>query len=130
MRQSIARKMTEQITNHDSEGAHANLEDLYELSPMQQGMLFHTLYAPKSGIYFEQSIFTIQGDLDREVFRRAWQHVITRHPMLRTGFVWEGLEKPLQIVYRNVNVDIAEHDWRQLEAERQQDMLEDFIRND
>ncbi len=124
------KQMTEEITNHGAEGAHANLEDLYELSPMQQGMLFHTLYAPRSAIYFEQSVFTIEGDFDRSVFQRAWQHVVTRHPMLRTAFVWEGLEKPLQIVYRNVNVDIEDHDWRQLEAERQQEMLEEFISDD
>src|SRR5262245_4140971 len=120
--------MTEPTTNQDT--AHANLEDLYELSPMQQGMLFHTLYAPKSGIYFEQSVFTIEGDFNRSAFQRSWQQGVTSHPILRTGFVWEGLEKPLQIVYRNVNVDIEEHDWRQFDDERRQDMLEEFIRDD
>ncbi|HWF87676.1 MAG TPA: condensation domain-containing protein, partial [Pyrinomonadaceae bacterium] len=120
--------MTEPITNHDT--AAANLEDLYELSPMQQGMLFHTLYAPKLGIYFEQSIFTIEGDFDRAAFQRAWQEVVNRHPILRTGFVWDGLEKPLQFVYRNVNVEIEEHDWLSLDAQRQQEMLEEFVRDD
>ena len=116
--------MTEQTTNQ------ANLEDLYELSPMQQGMLFHTLYAPGSGIYFEQSVFTIEGDFNRLAFRRAWQQVVNRHSILRTGFMWEGLEKPLQIVYRNVNIEIEEEDWRELDAERQHDKLENFIRDD
>src|SRR6185437_11486946 len=113
--------------NHDT--AAANLDDLYELSPMQQGMLFHTLYAPKLGIYFEQSIFTIEGDFDRAAFQRAWQEVVNRHPILRTGFVWDGLEKPLQFVYRNVNVEIEEHDWLSLDAQRQE-MLEEFVRDD
>ena len=115
--------MTEQTTQ-------ANLEDLYELSPMQQGMLFHTLYAPRLGIYFEQSIFTIEGDFDRAAFQRAWQQVVNRHPILRTGFVWEGLEKPLQFVYRNVSVRVEEHDWLRFDAQQQQDMLEDFVRDD
>ena len=56
-----------------------NLEDLYDLSPMQQGMLFHTIYAPESGVYFEQSVFTIKGELDVKNFERAWQHVLNRH---------------------------------------------------
>ena len=117
--------MTEQTTNQQ-----ANLEDLYELSPMQQGMLFHTLYSPRLGIYFEQSVFTIEGDFDGHAFQRAWQQVVNRHPILRTGFIWDGLEKPLQIVYRNVHVDIDEHDWRDLDALRQQDALENFISDD
>ena len=115
--------MTEQSTQ-------ANLEDLYELSPMQQGMLFHTLYSPQLGIYVEQSIFTIEGEFDRPAFQRAWQEVVNRHPILRTGFVWDALEKPLQIVYRKVNVDIDEHDWRDFDAHQQQDTLENFIRDD
>jgi amino acid adenylation domain-containing protein len=122
--------MTEQTTTQHSAVSQANLEDLYELSPMQQGMLFHTLYSPKLGVYFEQSIFTIEGDFDRSAFQRAWQQVVTRHPILRTGFMWDGLEKPLQIVYRNVNVEIDEHDWRGFDVERQQDTLENFIRDD
>ena len=110
--------------------ARANLEDLYELSPMQQGMLFHTLYSPTSGIYFEQSIFTIEGDFDHAAFQRAWQRVVNRHSILRTGLVWEGVEKPLQIVYRSINVLIEEQDWREFDGEQQDEMLEKFIRND
>ena len=48
-----------------------NLEDLYQLSPMQQGMLFHSIYAPESGVYFEQSIFTIKGEFDEVAFERV-----------------------------------------------------------
>ena len=120
---------TEQVNKQDS-GAHANLEDIYELSPMQQGMLFHTLYSPGSGIYFEQSVFTIEGDLDRAAFQRAWQYVIARHSILRTGFVWEGVEKPLQIVYRSLAVDVDEHDWREFDPTQQAAMLERFIDDD
>jgi amino acid adenylation domain-containing protein len=120
---------TEQVNSQES-GAHANLEDIYELSPLQQGMLFHTLYSPGSGIYFEQSLFTIEGDLDRTAFQRAWQHVVARHSILRTGFVWEGVDKPLQIVYRSVAVGVEEHDWREFDADRQDEMLETFIEED
>src|SRR5689334_15134174 len=125
-------KIDEQPTNkevHTTPGQE-NLEDLYELSPMQQGMFFHSLYAPASGIYFEQSIFTIEGDLDHSAFQKAWQQVVARHPILRTAILWHGLEKPLQVVYRQLDFVITRHDWQQLSADEQQQQLEEFIRSD
>jgi surfactin family lipopeptide synthetase C len=41
-----------------------NVEEVYQLSPLQQGILFHTLYAPSSGLYFNQVLCSIHGDLD------------------------------------------------------------------
>jgi hypothetical protein len=61
-----------------------NVEAIYPLSPMQQGMLFHTLYAPNSGMYFEQLVCTLRGTLDVQAFQTAWQRVVERHPVLRT----------------------------------------------
>ena len=58
-----------------------HIEELYELSPTQQGMLFHTLYAPHSGVYFEQGLFTFQGDFQPSAFEQAWQMVVDRHPV-------------------------------------------------
>src|ERR1044072_3144674 len=89
-----------------------NLEDLYQLSPMQLGMLFHTLEAPESGVYLEQSVFTIEGPLDAVAFERAGQAVINRHPILRTAFLWQNLDSPIQVVHRRVAISIDKHDWR------------------
>ncbi|MEO0409880.1 MAG: condensation domain-containing protein, partial [Cyanobacteria bacterium P01_A01_bin.135] len=75
------------------------VQDIYELSPMQQGMLFHTLYAPESSAYFEQRSCLLEGDLDTGAFKQAWQTVVERHPVLRTAFYWEEADKPLQVVY-------------------------------
>ena len=91
--------------------ARRNLEDIYELAPLQEGMLFHHLSAPGSGLYCEQMSFEIEGDLDEAAFARAWQVVIDRHPALRTSFQWEGLEKPLQVVHRSVSLPIEQQDW-------------------
>src|SRR3954470_15581059 len=107
-----------------------NLEDIYLLSPMQQGMLFHTLYTPDSGVYFEQSLFTIQGTLDIAAFRNSWQQVIDRHPILRTSFVWEGLNQPQQVVLRQVKLPFEELDWSTLTASQQEEKLRDYVQAD
>src|ERR1700682_3377641 len=107
-----------------------NLEDIYQLAPMQQGMLFHSLYAPDSGTYFEQTLFTIKGELNLQAFEQAWQSVVDRHSILRTSFLWEGLEKPVQVVHRHVLLPIAKHDWRDLLPAEREQRLESFIDTD
>lgn len=87
------------------------VEDIYELSPLQQGMLFHTLLTPGSGTYFEQVVFTLEGAFDVSAFERAWQTVVDRHPILRTSFHWTRLAKPLQVVYRKVKLPVQYLDW-------------------
>jgi amino acid adenylation domain-containing protein/non-ribosomal peptide synthase protein (TIGR01720 family) len=106
------------------------IEDIYELSPMQQGMLFHTLAAPNSGMYFEQLSCTLQGNLDVSKFKQAWQRVVERHPILRTAFFWEGLEKPYQVVYRRVDLPWEVQDWCELSPQEQEKQLEAFLKAD
>jgi surfactin family lipopeptide synthetase C len=107
-----------------------NIEDLYELSPLQQGLLFHTLYAPKSGVYFEQYTLTFQGDLNVPALEQAWHQVVNRHPVLRTSFYWEGFDKPFQAVNRQVSPALEQHDWRELSPGEQQQRLELWIQAD
>ena len=108
----------------------ARFEDVYELSPMQQGILFHTLYDPVSDLYFEQCLVTLRGKLDQEQFDRAWQRVAARHSILRTSFHWEGLEKPVQVVHSEVEVPFQSFDWSDLAGEVQRSRLDAFIRED
>ena len=88
----------------------AQIADLYPLSPMQQGMLFHTLYEQSAGHYINQLRVDVEG-LDPARFQRAWQAVVNRHDILRSGFVWQGLEQPLQMVLKDVDVPFTLHDW-------------------
>jgi amino acid adenylation domain-containing protein len=104
----------------------AEIEDIYPLTPLQEGMLFHTLMAPGSGIYLMQDRFELQGQVDVAAFREAWDRVIRRHPVLRTGFVWETLSVPHQIVYKNLDVPFEYFDWRDL-REREQDACLDIL---
>ncbi|MEH2058022.1 MAG: amino acid adenylation domain-containing protein [Nostoc sp.] len=107
-----------------------NIEDLYELSPMQQGMLFHTLYAPESEVYFEQLLCILKGELNFPAFEQAWQQVVARHPVLRSSFYWEEIEKPLQMVSKQVDLSWEELDWRNFTPDEQQQHLEDFLKCD
>ncbi|MBD2520823.1 amino acid adenylation domain-containing protein, partial [Nostoc sp. FACHB-973] len=104
-----------------------NIEDIYPLSPMQEGMLFESLYAPDSGVYFEQVICTFNGRLDVEAFEKAWQQVVEKHSIFRTGFVWESLSQPIQIVYRQVEVALETVDLRELSPQQQQQQLKTFL---
>ncbi len=107
-----------------------NLEDLYQLSPMQLGMLFHTLEAPETGVYFEQSVFTIEGPLDTLSFERAWQAVIDRHSILRSAFLWQNLDSPVQVVHCHLDIAIDKHDWRDRPIEVQMELLDEYLATD
>jgi len=86
------------------------IEDIYPLSPMQQGMLFHSLSAPEEGAYVNQLRVDIRG-LDIERFREAWQATLDRHAVLRAGFIWEGVDEPVQVIQHQVSLSIQVHDW-------------------
>jgi amino acid adenylation domain-containing protein/non-ribosomal peptide synthase protein (TIGR01720 family) len=107
-----------------------NVEDIYSLSPMQQGMLFHTLYASEPGMYFEQLSCTLDSDLDISAFQRAWQQVVERHPILRTAFFWEGLDEALQVVHQHVSLPWKQHDWRGWSPVEQQTQLEALLQTE
>ncbi|MFH0344255.1 MAG: amino acid adenylation domain-containing protein, partial [Chromatiales bacterium] len=107
-----------------------DLEDIYPLSPMQEGMLFHTLYAPASSMYLNQSIDTIEGELNVAAYEEAWRAVVKRHPVLRSAFIWKNLERPLQVVRANVTVALAQQDWRELSPLEQEEQLALFIETD
>ncbi|ELC0772994.1 non-ribosomal peptide synthase/polyketide synthase [Pseudomonas aeruginosa] len=94
----------------------ALIEDIYPLSPMQHGMLFHSLYEQASGDYLNQLRVDVHG-LDPARFRAAWQAVLDSHDILRAGFLWQGdLEQPLQVIHKHLELPFAEHDWRGREA--------------
>ncbi|WP_407310824.1 amino acid adenylation domain-containing protein [Pseudomonas sp. nanlin1] len=95
----------------DSLADSSTFADLYPLSPMQQGMLFHSLDSRQPGDYINQMRVDIQG-LEVERFRAAWQAVLDRHEVLRASFI-TGLAQPLQAIARQLPVPLEVLDWRQ-----------------
>ncbi|RKH56197.1 non-ribosomal peptide synthase/polyketide synthase, partial [Corallococcus llansteffanensis] len=104
-----------------------SVEDVYPLSPMQQGMLFHALYSPDSVFYFEQRTWSIHSDIDIALFQKTWQAALDRNPVLRTSFVWKDLDAPLQVVHANAPLPFEQHDWRDLSAEEKQTRFAELI---
>jgi Condensation domain len=106
------------------------IEDIYPLSPAQRGILFHTLYAPRSGVYVTQFGCTLESGLDLSVLKLSWQRVVDRHPLLRTAFAWKRREEPLQIVFKRIDLPWADHDWRGLSATEQRASLQEYLESD
>ena len=87
-----------------------NVADIYPLTSVQQGLLYHTITQPRSSAYVDQVSAIFSGDLDVAVFQRAWSEVINRHDTLRAAFLWEGLDEPLHVIRERV-----EPSWCQLD---------------
>ena len=106
------------------------VEDIYPLSPTQQGMLFHSLYSPQSGVYVVQVGCTLRGALDRQALAHAWQQLVQRHAVLRTAFGWSNLEEPLQVVGRQASLPLTYEDWRQHTPDELPEKLDDWMAED
>ena len=89
-----------------------DVQDLYPLSPLQQGLLFLNQYTPRAQTYHSQFSFMLEGTIDCAALQQAWQQTIAAHAILRTGIIWDGLPEPLQIVYNSAHLPWEEHDWR------------------
>ena len=90
---------------------HAQVDNLYRLSPMQQGMLFLGLNSPDADLYINQLCIPVQG-LEPQRFKAAWQAVSKRHDILRSGFLWQDMAEPLQFVLADPQLPISLLDWR------------------
>ena len=103
------------MVNHDiAPPPRETFEDAYPLSPVQEGLLFHSLYAPDSGAYVSQISVRIESP-EAAGFVDAWRTVVARHPALRTAYVWKQTEHPLQVVVRQLEMPLAREDWRALQ---------------
>ncbi|ASS75351.1 hypothetical protein CIG75_10345 [Tumebacillus algifaecis] len=99
-----------------------NIEDLYPLSPMQQGMLYHSNLVEEKGMYLVQMTLHLRGNLKVDVLERAWQWVVDRHTILRTSFHWQSLQVPLQVVHQQVPITI-----RSLQEDEHQQVVQQFL---
>ncbi len=107
----------------------AALEEIYPLTPVQSGLLYHTLATPELGLYTGQVACLLDGILDLSKMKLAWDQTIARHSVLRSRFFWEGLDRPLQAVVRSVHPTWDVHDWRSLDESTKVSRLDQLERS-
>ena len=105
-------------------------DDLYGVTSLQHGMLFHSLFTGEHDVYFARFRWRLEGAIDIAAFERAWQQVIDRHTSLRTSFHWEGLGEPVQIVHHDVKAHLETEDWEGDTEATQEQKLDAFLAAD
>ncbi|MGW7574648.1 amino acid adenylation domain-containing protein [Streptomyces sp. NPDC054765] len=103
------------------------VEDIYPLTPMQSGMLYHALNQPDGGAYFDHVSFLLEGVEDIQALGAAWQHVVDHTPALRTHLRWEGVPRPVQIVAREARLKVRYLDWTDTDASGRRIRLRELV---
>ena len=88
------------------------IEDIYKLSPLQEGLLFHSLYGNDANAYILQLSFDMKGAFNLDHFKAAWNLVIKKHSILRTSFYPETMAVPVQCVYTDIDLPLTVIDYR------------------
>ncbi|MGH8390012.1 MAG: non-ribosomal peptide synthetase [Pseudomonas sp.] len=108
----------------------AQIEDVYPLTPMQEGMLLHTLLEPGTGLYYMQDRYRINSELDPQRFAQAWQAVIARHEALRASFCWNVGEDMLQVIHKPGSTPIEYLDWSDIAETEQEPRLQTLLKTE
>ncbi|MFL1387566.1 non-ribosomal peptide synthetase [Pseudomonas tritici] len=106
------------------------IEDVYPLTPMQEGLLLHTLLEPGTGLYYMQDRYRINSALDPERFAQAWQAVIARHEALRASFCWNVGEDMLQVIHKPGSTPIEYLDWSNDPESEQEPRLQALLKQE
>ncbi|GAA4279089.1 non-ribosomal peptide synthetase [Aquimarina mytili] len=107
-----------------------NVQDIFELSMVQKGMLFHHLKNENGNTYNAQLVFTINGDLNVNTLQSALNSVQDNHDVLRSVFRWEEVSKPLQIILKKASIKIQYYDVSDKNAKDRLDYIEEYALTD
>ncbi|MEW9701751.1 amino acid adenylation domain-containing protein [Paenibacillus sp. SI8] len=102
------------------------IEDVYPLTPLQDYMLATLRQRPEPAQFFVNMVMHFKDRLDPVLMTQAWQLVANHFAITKTSIADEGLEEPMQVTRRNVQVPIHYHDWRGWSPDRQQEALKSY----
>ena len=102
----------------------------YGLSPMQQGMLFHSLDQHESGVDVEQIVCSLEEELNVDGFLRAWAEVVAHHDILRSSFGIGASGDPVQEVHERAEIDCERLDWSALSRAEQEHRFRELLADD
>ncbi|MEL6970793.1 MAG: amino acid adenylation domain-containing protein, partial [Bacteroidota bacterium] len=105
-----------------------NLQDIYRLSPLQEGLLFHALLDQDSISYREQLLVDFNPELDTKVFQQAWQALTEHHSILRSNIKTSAFDQPVQCVYHSVSLPFEVVDLGEVEDAEQ--FMDDYLEAD
>jgi amino acid adenylation domain-containing protein len=104
---SLSQQEIDQIIDSVPGGVH-NIQDIYPLAPLQEGILFHHLLETKGDAYLLRTVLAFDSRQHLDRFLQALQIVIDRHDILRSAVRWTGLAQPVQVVYRHAPLPVEE----------------------
>ena len=107
-----------------------NVDDAFRLSPVQEGLLYHSLTGHGSGVFVTQLRLCLTGAVNSGKLQTAWQTIIDRYATLRTICLWDGLDESLQVVRSAVNLPFEMLDWRGMPPDRLGENLDAWFAED
>lgn len=106
------------------------VQDMYYLSPMQEGMLFHTLHHQEKGFYVEQMDMNVKGTLRHDLLERSMNIIVERYDIFRTVFLHERVKRPVQVVLKERPFTLDVVDLQDLSEDEQLERIEKFKQQD
>ncbi|WP_327195511.1 non-ribosomal peptide synthase/polyketide synthase [Paenibacillus alvei] len=126
--QDVTVEELERLAEHTA--ALGELENVYTLTPLQKGMLFHSLLDADSEAYFEQVTFDLNGSLNVEAFTQGLDTLVQRNEALRTNFITGWRDEPIQVVFRERKCEVYFEDIRSASDEDPEKTIADFVSAD
>ncbi|HLP61659.1 MAG TPA: amino acid adenylation domain-containing protein [Candidatus Deferrimicrobium sp.] len=111
-------------------GSGSEIQYIYSLTPMQAGMLYHSLKSVDPGMYFGQNVLTLHGEIYKEFLEMSYKAIIDRYDIFRTIFIYEGVQTPLQVVIKKRNPGMIYKDISHLSPIEQERYIAEFQKND
>lgn len=110
--------------------AKQGIQNVYGVTPMQEGMIFHSLLDQKSQTYLQQFSFLVSMTIDLELFEQSINEVINKYEALRTNYIYKDVKKPLQVVLKKRTLKTVYKDISGLDKDEQLSVINEFINKD